>query len=129
MLLKSPKSTDKCDLIPQSLLKGSLIPTYSSGSQNTTSRSPVAIMLYRGFHSHTATRPLHGSCAIGLNNLRSPSSTTVPCVSHTTASLSAPDPPTKKRPSALKHTSPCPRGPPGDPGAARECLNGVLAGG
>lgn len=50
-------------------------------------------------------------------------------MSHTTASWSAPDPPIKKRPSALKHTSPWPRGPPGDPGAARECLNGVLAGG
>lgn len=89
--LSHPSSTES----PQGLDTKSLTPTYSSGNQNTTSLSPVASMLNRGFHSHTATRPLHGNDAIGLSNFRSPSSTTVPCVSHTIASWSPPDPPTR----------------------------------
>ena len=100
---------------------GGFIPTCSSGSQNTTSLSAVAHMLYLGFHSTTLARPLHGKPHMGLISLVSTS--TWPCVSHTIASRSPPLPPTRYLPSALKQTSPWPRAP-GFPGAARR-LAGV----
>ncbi len=93
------------------------IPTCSSGNQNTTSLSALAIILYRGFHSASLVGTLHGSEHIGFSCRVSTS--TWPCVSHTIASLSAPLPPTKYLPSALKQTSPCPRCP-GCPGGGRK---------
>lgn len=125
--LQSDLSSSKCSIqrphftyslipSPPSTAHGGFIPTCSSGSQNTTSLSAVAHMLYRGFHSTTLARPLHGSPHMGLISFVSTS--TCPCVSHTIASLSPPLPPIKYRPSALKHTSPCPSAP-GIPGAAR----------
>ncbi len=97
-------------------LYGGFIPTCSSGTQNTTSLSALANMLKRGFHSTTLALPLHGSPHKGFNCFVSTS--TCPWASHTTTSRSPPEPPTRYRPSALKHTSPCPRRPV-VPGAAR----------
>ena len=93
------------------------IPTCSAGSQNTTSLSAVAHMLYLGFHSTTLARPLHGSEHMAPSTFVSTS--TCPCVSHTIASPSPPLPPIRYRPSALKHTSPWPNRP-GCPGGARK---------
>lgn len=98
------------------VFQGGFCPECSSGNQKTTSRSALAHILYRGFHSTTLALPLHGRPHIGLSSLVSIS--TCPNVSHTIASRSPPDPPTRYLPSALKQTSPWPSGP-GLPGAAR----------
>ena len=103
---------------------GGFIPTCSSGSQNTTSLSAVAHILYLGFHSTTLALPLHGNPHMGLISFVSTS--TCPCVSHTIASRSPPLPPIRYLPSALKHTSPWPSAP-GAPGAARIFVGGVGA--